>query len=195
MGSKKSYPAGSKIVTVPRTAFPRVFRETEGYNGVNSPYLRVTDYTLVIVPSGVVRLWLGKDDVLDHGYVYSGQSGRLYEWSEYFYGEYGRRSIHVHGHTMAVECVPDQKDHHNPPKRVSVYASTAGVMWLVLRSCIADYTWTLFGESMKYLTELEDAPLAAYSDRIKEDEEMGDEFRTTLVERLNVFFGFAPTVG
>jgi hypothetical protein len=179
-------PAGSVVVSVPRSELPAVFN-TEGYHQEH-PYIGVDTYNLVIVPAGIVRTRLDSTDLLSFGHLYSGKSGRLYEWGDYYRGEFGRRTTEVGGEKVFVECVPDKKDYNQAPREVNLYLSTAGVVWLALRTILGPNG--SMGRDALAMTEIEDAPFGAYLDRL---DELGghDSLRDRLRFKLLLFFGLS----
>lgn len=180
---QQSFPVGSVVVELPRKLFPSVF-SPHGYHQ-EYPYIGADTYNLVIVSSGTYRSGI-RDDAyrLHYSFIYSARSNKLYEWGDYYAREFGKRTTEVGGGTCFVECPPDRKDYNNPPAAVNVYASTAGVVWLVLRSL---EPWVQ-NHVPSALTELDDAPFSAYFDLFDEldcPQPMRELFRT----RLEQFFG------
>lgn len=180
---KLKYPKGSVVVTVPRSELPGVFASPWDYN--HDVYRQVEVWDFVIVPSrSVVRAARDRDDAVSYAFIYSGKSGRCYRWRDYFVNDYTTNHLTIEGPQMLVQCVPD-KDHTKPPKSVNLYASTAGVVWLALRSL---EPWVQ-NEVPTPLCELDDAPFSLYFDKLEELEKLGPHKKDSLRRKLELFFG------
>lgn len=185
-------PKGAVVVPVPRSEMPGVFNVV-GYHQ-EYPYIGVGTYNLVIVPSGQVKTRMDKYDVLSYGFLWSGKTGKLYEWGDYYRDELCVVTD-VGNEKVFVECPPDKKDYNLPVREVNVYATTAGVVWLALRASIPKLYAITFDEAAKdfvSLTSLEDAPFATYLDALDENEEFKkytEEFQAKFRAKLQLFFG------
>lgn len=186
---KTKYPKDAVVVRVPRVEMPTVFIRNDMYDASDRPYQRVSHYNLVVVPAGVVQSQIGTLNLMDYGFIYSAKSNWMYEWLEYYTGEWSRREADVGAEKVFVECIPNKPSHHNPPSAVNVYASTAGVVWLALRACEPG-DWSP-GPSAARLVELDDVPFAIYFDLIEELPGDADS-RDRLRAKLNLFFGACP---
>lgn len=184
---------GAVGALIPRNEFPPPLRDDPKPRYYQEfPYLGVDAYTLWIVPSGDVKTVLGVSDVMSYGFLWSGLTGILYDWADYYVGEFGRRTTPVGREKVFVEGLPD-KDYRDPVTVVNVFASTAGVAYLALRSLPSVVSlWPILSEPgglVRSLTELDDAPFDVYIDRLYDVEGLTDEFRKEVRERLELFFG------
>lgn len=188
----EQFPLNAVVVRVERGLFPRSFSSNSEYDEMDKPYQRVHKYNLVIVPSGVVNSQNEKWNQMTYSFVYSGASGRVYQWFEYHKGDYYEPGLSVGGPLILVDCLPN-KDHHKPPRVVNVYASTAGVVWLALRASLGFPLWGMMEGFIGRMTCLDDAPFNTYLDKLTEEQdEFSEEFVTQLSTRLRTFFGMTP---